>query len=88
MLEKIRRDKWRHFLVGLLMGVVFEWILLWLFPNHVVIVSVLVFMLIMAISYGFELTSLIIKKGHYDVLDAVAGAVGGLVGILIILFIR
>ena len=88
MLEKIRRDKWKHFLVGLLMGVVFEWILLWLFPMHTAIVSILVLVLIMAISYGFELTSLLIKRGHYDILDAVAGAAGGLVGIIIILLIR
>ena len=88
MLEKIRRDKWRHFFVGLAMGAVFEFLLLRLLPAYLVIGSAIVLILIVVISYGFELISLITKKGHYDVLDAFAGVLGGLIGTLIILLIK
>ena len=44
------------------------------------------FILVVAISYGFELFSLVTKKGHYDILDAVAGLMGGVIGIGMILF--
>jgi len=88
MLDKIKRDKWKHFLVGVAMGAIFEAFLLWLLPAYLYIGSAIILIIIIVISYGFELTSLIIKKGHYDILDAVAGAVGGVAGMAIVLLIR
>ena len=43
------------------------------------------FILVIIISYGFELYSLFTKKGHYEILDAIAGIIGGVVGMAIIL---
>jgi len=70
------------------MGLVLQGLLVWQLPAYIIIGSVIVFIIISAISYAFELTSLIIKRGHHDILDAVAGAVGGLVGMAIILIVR
>ena len=88
MLEQIRRDKWKHFIVGVAMGLLFEALLLWLVPGWPILGSIIVFIIIILISYGFELTSLIIKKGHHDILDAVASVAGGVVGMAIILLVR
>jgi glycopeptide antibiotics resistance protein len=87
MLNNVKRDKWRHFIVGVGMGLLFEALLLYFLPHYKIAGSVLVFLIIMLISYGFELGSLILKKGHYDVMDAVAGAIGGLVGITVVVIL-
>jgi hypothetical protein len=44
------------------------------------ILSSLIFSI--AIAYGFELFSKLTGKGHYDVMDAVAGVIGALIGII------
>ena len=88
MLKVIRRDKWKHFIVGVIMGVMLQGLLVWLLPPYIIIGSVIVLIIICAISYGFELTSLIIKKGQYDIVDAVASVVGGLSGMAIVLLVR
>ena len=88
MLEQIRRDKWKHFIVGVAMGLLLEALLLWLVPEWRIIGSAIVLFIIIVISYGFELTSLIIKRGHHDILDAVASIAGGVVGMAIILLVR
>lgn len=85
MFRNIKRDKWKHFFVGLGLGLVLEAFMLHFFPQFQWVGSVLVFFFIALISYGFELFSLVFKKGHYDVLDAVAGAVGGLLGVICVL---
>jgi glycopeptide antibiotics resistance protein len=87
-LLKIAPDKWKHFLVGILMGAILQVFTYYLMPKHFVIDIILAFILVVVISYGFELFSLIIKKGHYDILDAVAGIIGGVAGMgIILLFI-
>ena len=84
MLGGIKQDKWKHFFVGAAMGVLLEAATLYFFPQAVWPGSAAVFLLIALISYVFELFSLLLKRGHYDVLDAVAGAVGGLLGVLLV----
>lgn len=53
-----------------------------LFPGRQVLASLAVFGLVIGISYGFELFSLLSGKGHHDVMDAVASIIGGVVGML------
>lgn len=82
---KIAPDKWKHFFVGILMGAALQ-----ISISHMLEVSrfaaiVITFILVIAISYGFELFSLITKKGHYDIWDAVAGIIGGVIGMAIVL---
>ena len=84
---KIEPDKWKHFFVGMLIGAILQIITAYLMPQHYVISIVTTFISMIAISYGFELFSLITKKGHYEILDAVAGTIGGIAGMSLILVI-
>jgi glycopeptide antibiotics resistance protein len=84
-LIKIAPDKWKHFFVGILMGAALQIVMWYLMPQNCLAGILISFILVVAISYGFELFSLITKKGHYDILDAVAGIIGGVIGMGIIL---
>jgi hypothetical protein len=77
---KIAHDKWKHFLVGIGMGIIVEAFLHWLLPGHRVITTVITFLIVVAISYGFELYSKFTGRGHYEVMDAVAAVIGGVIG--------
>ena len=70
------------------MGITLQIITGFLMPEHLVTGIIITFILVIAISYGFELYSLISKKGHYEILDAVASIIGGGMGMAIILFIE
>ncbi len=85
---KIAPDKKKHFWVGMLMGAILQIFTLYLFPQHYIISIIITFLLIVALTYGFELFSLITKRGHYEILDAVAGTIGGSIGMVIILLIE
>ena len=83
MLNNIAPDKWKHFYVGILMGLVLQAVGLWLLPGHVVLATGIVLFIVIAISYGFELFSKFTGLGVYDVMDAVASAIGGVLGMII-----
>jgi VanZ family protein len=85
---KIAPDKKKHFWVGMLMGAIFQILSLYLLPQHYTISVIITFILVVSMSYGFELFSLITKRGHYEILDAVAGIIGGAIGMLFILLIN
>ncbi len=87
-MTKIAPDKWKHFLVGIPMGATLQILVWYLMPGHFVAGIIISFVLVIAISYGFELFSLITKKGHYEILDAVAAIIGGVIGMGIILLIE
>jgi hypothetical protein len=78
---KIARDKWNHFFAGILMGMFVQLFLWTFFPLRHVLATILSFSVVVIVSYGFELFSLITGKGHYEFSDAVAAIAGGLVGI-------
>ena len=84
-MNKIARDKWKHFYVGIAMGIVLQLVFGWLFPGHHIKASICALILVIIISYGFELFSLITGLGVYGVMDAVAGTIGGLAGMAVIL---
>ena len=81
MMKKIAPDKWKHFFVGIGMGAVLQSFAWWILRDHHLLATMIAFILVLVISYGFELFSLFTGKGHYDFLDAVAGAIGGVLGI-------
>lgn len=85
---KIAPDKWKHFFVGIAMGLVLQSLLWWLLPLHIVIATVVAFAVVVAISYGFELYSKITGYGHYEVMDAVAAIIGGVLGMAVVLVIE
>lgn len=82
---KIEKDKWKHFYVGIAMGLLFQWAGWYFLPNHFLLTTIAAFVIVVAISYGFELFSLVTGKGHYEVMDAVAAIIGGVIGMGIIM---
>lgn len=76
----IAPDKWKHFYVGIVLGVVLQFCAIFLLPLSLIWSAIIVLFVVAAISYGFELFSLFTGLGHYDVIDAVAGVIGGIIG--------
>ena len=86
-MKKIGRDKWKHFWVGMGMGIVLQAVALWFFPQHIFLSTAMAFVVVIIISYGFELYSKITGHGHYEIMDALAAITGGALGIgLVFLF--
>lgn len=77
---KIARDKWIHFFTGIPMGAVLQFILILIFPHNDVWAIIITGIMVIAISYGFELFSKITGWGRYDFMDAVASVIGGAIG--------
>jgi hypothetical protein len=84
MIKKIAPDKWKHFYVGILMGAFLQGLGIWILSNHPVISTSLVLLIVIIISYGFELFSKITGMGRYDFMDAVASVIGGVGGMGIV----
>ena len=80
MMKKIAPDKKRHFYAGILMGLVVQGFLFLVLKEKMIMATVISLVLVMAISYGFELFSKITGLGHYDVMDAIASIIGGILG--------
>jgi hypothetical protein len=87
-MKKIEPDKWKHFYVGIGMGSVLEAFMLFLLKDHFIYATLIALLLVIIISYGFELFSLIAKRGHYDIADAVAGIIGGLLGMGLVILVH
>ena len=78
---KVAPDKWKHFFVGMAMGAALQSFFLFWLHFHLSFSIVLAVIFSIAIAYGFELFSKFTGKGHYDVMDAVAGTIGAIIGI-------
>ncbi len=84
-IKKIAPDKWKHFFVGIPLGAALQYSSMYILHKYSIIVKCFVaFLLLLLICYGFELFSKITGKGHYEMWDAIAGALGGIIGIAII----
>lgn len=62
------------------MGAFLQLVGYWLFPESDVMAVLVALFTVIAISYGFELFSLLSGWGHYDFHDAVASVIGGVLG--------
>ena len=81
MFGKIAPDKKKHFFVGIPLGVflqLFTSLYFYNSPGYALLSS---FAFLCAICYGFELFSKITGRGHADNMDAIAGILGGIIGI-------
>jgi VanZ family protein len=87
-MKKIARDKWKHFFVGIAMGLVLQYLVFLLLPRHPIIGSAVALFAIIIISYAFEIYSIMISKGHYDVIDALASIIGGVIGMVVLILFR
>jgi len=85
---KLAQDKKKHFWVGMLMGAIFHILVIFFLPQNFWLSILITFILIVALCYGFELFSLITKLGHYEVMDAIAGIIGGVIGMGVILLLQ
>jgi len=79
-IKRIPPDKWKHFVVGIGMGVFFQAVFLYIFHLSILPASLWSLGFSIAVAYGFELFSLFTGKGHYELMDAVAGVLGALIG--------
>ncbi|MBX3254861.1 MAG: hypothetical protein KF862_12030 [Chitinophagaceae bacterium] len=79
MAGEIPPDKWKHFIVGIPMGAILQVVCNWMTENPLQ-ATIITFVIVVAISYGFELFSKITRLGRYDFLDAVASVIGGVLG--------
>ena len=86
-MKRIEADKWKHFFTGIVMGIILQAAALYLFPGNMVLGIVIVLLIVILISYGFELFSKITGKGHHDVMDAVASIMGGVLGMILFLLL-
>lgn len=84
---RIAPDKWKHFWVGVALGLLFQGLGLWLLPGHTMAVAVANIVAVSVIAYGFELYSKFTGHGHYEVMDAVASVMGGLLGMGVLLMV-
>ena len=86
-IEKWQPDKWKHFYTGIPLGILLQ-LTADYYSEQLPFQSYFAsFVVLAAICYGFELLSLITRKGHYDLMDAIAGIAGGLIGILLVTLI-
>ena len=88
MFKNITPDKWRHFEVGILMGLILQIILWKTLRDSFWLSTSISFLTIVAVSYGFELFSKITGKGTYDFIDAVASVIGGTIGMALAIFFQ
>lgn len=63
------------------LGIILQSGSLYIFPSHFLWATALSFLVLLAGCYAFELFSLVTGKGHYELLDIVAGMFGGAIGI-------
>ncbi len=84
---RIDPDKWKHFFVGIALGLFAFCFFRYLFPFRSTTTIALSLGIVISISCLFELFSLVTGKGHYDVMDAIASILGGSIGIAIPFFI-
>ena len=84
MAYKIEKDKWKHFYVGIPLGVFLYFFSIHFFELKNFYEIFLSFVALVIICYGFELLSLITGKGHADNLDAIAGIAGGVIGFFLL----
>jgi hypothetical protein len=85
---RIAQDKWKHFWVGIAMGLFFQAVGMYLLPMHLYVATAISFIIVVAISYGFELYSKYTGHGHYEVMDAVAAIIGGVLGMGVVVMLE
>lgn len=85
-MKRIAPDKWKHFYIGIALGIVAFTFFHYLLPFRSATIIVLSLGIVVSVAYMFELFSLVTGKGHYEVMDAVASIIGGAAGIGLTLF--
>ena len=71
--------------MGIVMGAVLQGASSFLIRSNLLLATIIAFTIVLAISYGFELFSKLTGLGRYDFIDAVASAIGGVIGMALAL---
>ena len=87
-MKKIERDKWRHFFVGIAMGAFLQFMAIWMLADNWALATLITLLLVIIISYGFELFSKFTRIGYYELLDALFSIAGGVLGMGAILALK
>ena len=53
MIRKVAPDKWKHFFVGIVMGAVFQGFTSFLLKDHLILATLIAFILVIAVCYVF-----------------------------------
>ena len=88
MAYKIAKDKKKHFYVGIPLGLVLQVAAMYFLPAQPILATVISFAVLAAGCYGFELFSWVTGIGCAENLDAIAGILGGIIGIGIYFSVR
>ena len=67
------------------MGAALQAFFYFLLKPQLALATVASLAIVAVISYGFELFSKITGRGHYEVLDAIAAIIGGILGMALVL---
>ncbi len=87
MLNNLAMDKWKNFMTGIAIGVATQASLWMILPPQIKLVTLVSLIAVMVLNYGFDVYAKR-KKGNYEVLDAAAGTIGGVIGITLILLLQ
>lgn len=82
------RDKWKHFWVGIPLGILLLAASLYVLPNRILLAGIFAISLLVLICFMFEVLSLITDLGFYEIMDAVAGIAGGILGMIIFAILK
>ena len=87
MLNNLAIDKWKNFMTGIAIGVLTQAFLWMILPPQIKLVTLVSLIAVMVLNYGFDVYAKR-KKGNYEVLDAAAGTIGGVIGMTLILLLQ
>ena len=87
-MNQISWSIWKHFVVGIAIGIVMQTAAWWLLPPKLKLVTVVSLLLVMILNYGFEVYSRIQDDDNYDVINPAAGTIGGVIGMAVVLVVQ
>ena len=87
MLNNPAMDKGKNFMTGIAIGVATQAFLWMILPPQIKLVTLVSLIAVMVLNYGFDVYAKR-KKGNYEVLDAAAGTIGGVIGMTLILLLQ
>ena len=83
-MKKWEQDKWKHFLIGVPLGFGLLYGSRFAVPENLFLSGFLAISLLVFICFMFEIFSLISDLGFYELMDAIAGVMGGILGMIIL----
>ncbi len=83
-MKKWEHDKWKHFFIGIPLGSGLLYGSQFAVPENHFLSGFLALSLLFFFCFMFEVFSLISDLGFYELMDAIAGVIGGILGMIIL----